>query len=128
MEASVFLAKFWGWYLITFFVLLIFYPKRIKQLFDFAKDEKFTMIISIMAITFGLVSIIAHSLWVADWRLVITLLGWFVFIKGVVYFSFPQLALKWVEKVDFKWFQFIMFLSFLIGIILLNQAYGLVQF
>ncbi len=86
------------------------------------------MIISIMAITFGLVSIIAHSLWVADWRLVITLLGWVVFIKGVVYFSFPQLALKWVEKVDFKWFQFIMFLSFLIGIILLNQAYGLVQF
>ncbi|MCD6543579.1 MAG: hypothetical protein J7K34_03635 [Flavobacteriaceae bacterium] len=128
MEASVFLAKFWGWYLITFFVLLIFYPKRIKQLFDFAKDEKFTMIISIMAITFGLVSIIAHSLWVADWRLMITLLGWFVFIKGVVYFSFPQLALKWVEKIDFKWFQFIMFLSFLIGVILLNQAYGLVQF
>ncbi len=128
MELSVFLAKFWGWYLITFFVLFIFHPKRIKQLFDFVKDEKFTMIISIMAITFGLVSIIAHSLWVADWRLVITLLGWVVFIKGVVYFSFPQLALKWVEKVDFKWFQFIMFLSFLIGIILLNQAYGLVQF
>ena len=128
MDASVFLAKFWGWYLITFFVLLIFYPKRIKQLFDFAKDEKFTMIISIMAITFGLVSIVAHSLWVADWRIVITLLGWFIFIKGVVYFSFPHLALKWVEKVDFKWFQFIMFLSFLIGIILLNQAYGLVQF
>lgn len=128
MEVSVFLAKFWGWYLITFFVLLIFYPKRIKQLFDFAKDEKFIMIISIMAVTFGLLSIIAHSLWVTDWRLAITLFGWFVFIKGVVHFSFPQLALKWVEKVDFKWFQFMMFLSFLIGIILLNQAYGLVQF
>lgn len=128
MEISVFLAKFWGWYLITFFSLFIFYPKRIKQLFDFTKDEKFTMIISIMAISFGLLSIIVHNLWVTDWRLMITLLGWLVFIKGVVHFSFPQLALKWVEKVDFKWFQVMMFLAFLLGIVLLNQAYGLVQF
>lgn len=128
MDASVFLAKFWGWYLITFFVLLIFYPKRIKQLFDFAKDEKFTMIISIMAISFGLLSIIAHNLWVADWRIVITLFGWFSFIKGVVHFAFPHIALKWIERIDFKWFQFMMFLFVIIGIVLLNQVYTWVQF
>jgi len=127
MEVSIFLAKFWGWYLITFFSLFIFYPKRIKQLFDFVKDEKFTMIISIFAISFGLLSIIAHNIWTADWRIMITLFGWFSFIKGVVHFSFPHLAQKWVERVDFKWFQFMMFLVFIIGIILLNQAYGWVQ-
>ena len=43
MDISIFLAKFWGWYFITFFVLLIIYPKRIKQLFEYTKDEKVTL-------------------------------------------------------------------------------------
>ena len=37
---SIFLAKFWGWYLITFFVLLSFNPKRIKQIINSIRDER----------------------------------------------------------------------------------------
>lgn len=128
MNVSIFLAQFWGWYLITFFILLVFYPKRIKQMFDFAKDEKFIMITSIFAITIGLLNIIAHNLWVADWRLMVTLFGWFVFIKGITRFAFPKIATMWIDKFNHKWFQFVMFLFFLVGIVLLNQAYGWVQF
>ena len=98
MEISIFLAKFWGWYLITFFSLFIFYPKRIKQLFDFMKDEKFTVIISIMAVSFGLLSIIIHNLWVGDWRLMITLFGWFVFYKRSCTFFFSTTGIKMGKK------------------------------
>ena len=76
----------------------------------------------------GLLNIIAHNLWVADWRLMVTLFGWFVFIKGITRFAFPKIATMWIDKFDRKWFQFVMFLFFLIGIVLLNQAYGWVQF
>jgi len=128
MDISIFLAKFWGWYLITFFTLLIFYPQRIKQMFEFAKDERFVFLLSFLAIIMGLLNIIAHNLWVADWRIIITLFGWFAFIKGVTRFAFPQIAMKWIEKYDRKWFPFMMFLMFVMGIVLLNQAYGWVQF
>lgn len=127
MDITIFLAKFWGWYLITFFLLLIFNPKRIKQLFDFTSDEKFMLTTSILAITIGLLNILAHNLWVSDWRLIITFLGWLTFIKGVTRFSFPDVATKWIEKIDFKWFQFLLFLLFIVGVFLLNQAYGWVQ-
>ncbi len=127
MDTTIFLAKFWGWYLITFFVLLIFNPKRIKQLFDFTGDEKFMITTSILAITIGLLNILAHNLWVTDWRLIITLLGWLTFTKGITRFSFTDVATKWIEKINFKWFQFFLFSLFILGVFLLNQAYGWVQ-
>ena len=128
MDISIFLAKFWGWYLITFFVLLMVNPKRIKQLFEYTKDEKFMITSSSLAITLGLINIIAHNLWVSDWRLMITLFGWFSFIKGITRFAFPEIAMKWIYQIDFKWFQFLLFLLFIIGIFILNQAYVWVQF
>ncbi len=127
MDTSIFLAKFWGWYLISIFFILIIHPTRIKQLFEFTNDEKFMITTSFLLITIGLLNIVAHNLWVTDWRLIITMLGWITFIKGITRFSFPNFAKKWIDKIDFKWFQFLLFLFFVIGVILLNQAYGWVQ-
>lgn len=123
MDISIFLAKFWGWYFMLFFVLFIVYPKRIKQMFQFAKEDQFMIILSILGIIIGLLHILAHNLWVMDWRIIITLFGWFSLMKGISQFAFPGLANKWVNNIDFKWFQFILFLLFLVGLILLNQAY-----
>lgn len=128
MDNSIVLAKFWGWYMMLFFVLLIIYPKRIKQLFEYTKDDKFIITISFLAIILGLINVIIHNVWVADWRIIITLFGWLALIKGISLFAFPQFALKWIHNFDFKWFHVLMFFLFLAGIILLNQAYVWVQF
>jgi len=104
MDISIFLAKFWGWYCITFFTLLIVYPKRIKQLFEYTKDEKFMITTAFLAIILGLINIIAHNLWVTDWRIIITLFGWITFIKGVTRFEFPNIAMKWMTIFTFYTF------------------------
>jgi len=74
---SFFLAKFWGWYLIIFFTILSFNPKRILQLLKDLQDQKFVILISFTAIIIGLLNILTHNIWEADWRLIITLIGWF---------------------------------------------------
>ncbi|MCA0932770.1 hypothetical protein LCM02_09935 [Lutimonas saemankumensis] len=123
MDISIFLAKFWGWYFMLFFVLFMVYPKRIKQMFLFAREDQFMIILSILGIIIGLLHILAHNIWVTDWRIIITLFGWFSLMKGISQFAFPGFATKWVNNIDYKWFQFILFLLFLVGLILLNQAY-----
>ncbi len=128
MEISIFLAKFWGWYLIIYFFLLLIYPKRIKQLFEYTKDEKFIIIISFLAIILGLLNIIAHNIWVTDWRIVITLFGWFSLLKGITLFAFPNFTIKMITNINFKRFHFLIFLLFVFGIVLLNQVYHWVQF
>ncbi len=128
MEISIFLAKFWGWYLIIYFFLLLIYPRRIKQLFEYTKDEKFIIIISFLAIILGLLNIIAHNIWVTDWRIVITLFGWFSLLKGITLFAFPNFTIKMITNINFKRFHFLIFLLFVFGIVLLNQVYHWVQF
>lgn len=128
MNVSIFLAKFWGWFFVIIFFLLMFYPKRIRQLFQFIKDDKFSIILSILGILIGLLNIIAHNKWVPDWRILITVIGWFSLLKGISQFAFPGFAVKWVRNIDFKWFQFLLFLLFVIGLFMLNQAYQLILY
>jgi len=66
---SVFLAKFWGWYLIIFFLILSFNPKRILQIIKDLEDQKFAIIVSFMAIIIGILNILFHNIWEGDWRL-----------------------------------------------------------
>jgi hypothetical protein len=37
----------------------------------------------------GLAIVNAHNLWVTDWRVIITVLGWLAIIRGVVAILFP---------------------------------------
>ncbi|MDO9261031.1 MAG: hypothetical protein Q7U08_03735, partial [Flavobacteriaceae bacterium] len=76
MNTSIFLAEFWGWYLMIFCAILVVNTKRIKQMFDYVKDEKLLFIVSFIAIIIGLINILLHNIWTADWRIILTLFGW----------------------------------------------------
>ena len=42
----------------------------------------------------GLAMVNAHSMWVRDWRVLITILGWLMLIGGVVRIALPDIGLK----------------------------------
>ncbi|WP_418636677.1 hypothetical protein [Winogradskyella sp.] len=126
MDSSVFLAKFWGWYLIIFFLILSLNPKRIKQIFNDLKDEKFLIIFSFMAIIIGLLNVIFHNIWEPNYTLIITLIGWTALFLGLALFMFPKKTVKWLVIINVKMVQVIYTLLFLIGIFLLNEVYGIV--
>ncbi len=96
METSIFLAKFWGWYLIIFFLVLSFNPKRIRQIFEDLKDQKFVILIAFMAIVIGLLNILFHNTWESDWTVIITLMGWGWLLVGLLLLAFPNLIAKWL--------------------------------
>lgn len=128
MDISIFLAKFWGWYLIIFFLILSFNPTRIRQIFEDLKDQKFVILASFMAIIVGLLNILFHNIWESDWRLIITLLGWVGLGEGLLLFIFPNLVVKWLEYIHVKLVQVIYILLFIVGIFLLNMGYQLVPY
>ena len=128
MNISIFLAKFWGWYLIIFFLILSFNPKRIKQIFTDLKDEKFLIITSFIAIMVGLINILFHYIWEPSWRLIITLLGWISLFIGLALFIFPNRTIPSLELINIKFVQTIYMLLFFIGVFLLNIVYEIVPF
>ena len=128
MDTSIFLAKFWGWYLIIFFLILSFNPTRIRQIFEDLKDQKFVILAAFLAIIVGLLNILFHNKWEADWTIIITLMGWVALIEGLVLFALPNLVAKWLEYIHIKLVQVIYILMFLTGLFLLNMAYSLVPY
>ena len=126
MDNSIFLAKFWGWYLIIFFLILSLNPKRIKQIFNDLKDEKFLIIFSFMAIIVGLLNTLFHNIWEPNYKLIITIIGWASLFLGLALFMLPKQTVKWLEIINIKLVQVIYTLLFLVGIFLLNEVYGVV--
>lgn len=126
MDISIFLAKFWGWYLLIFFLILSLNPKRIKQVFDDLSDQKFLIISAFLAIVVGLLNILFHNIWEANYKLIITLIGWSALFKGLALFSFPKRTIAFLAYINIKLVQVIYTLLFLLGIYLLNKAYGIV--
>lgn len=128
MDSSLFLAKFWGWYLIIFFLILSFNPKRIKQIFDDLKDEKFLILVAFLAIIVGLLNILFHNIWEANWKIIITLIGWIALLKGLTLFIYPKQTINWLSFVNIKLVQTLYTLLLLVGLFLLNMAYGIIQY
>lgn len=123
---SIFLAKFWGWYLIIFFLILSLNPKRILQTVSDLKDQKFTILISFIAIIIGLLNILVHNIWESDYRLIITLIGYVSICIGLSLFIIPKRTIIWINYINVKFVQLIYVLLFLIGLFLLNRAYEII--
>jgi hypothetical protein len=128
MDVSNFLAAFWGWYLIIFFVILSFNPKRIKQIFADLKDQKFTIMVAFLAIIIGLFSILAHNFWESDYRLVVTLLGWMALFLGLSLFIIPKVVAGWLEYINMKLVQVLYLALLFVGFYLLNAVYGIIPY
>lgn len=125
---SIFLAKFWGWYLIIFFLILSLNPKRIKQIFEDLKDQKFLIITAFIAIIIGLLNILFHNIWEDSWTIVITFIGYISLLIGLSLFVFPDRTINWINIINIKFLQLLYMLLFLVGVFLLNMAYGIVPF
>jgi len=95
MELTIFFAKFWGWLLVILGAIFLFRKKAVlEELLRLVQDKGFTLLSGYLALTLGLFTVILHNVWVADWRVVITILGWLSLLKGVVRIGFPEIAQK----------------------------------
>ncbi len=126
MDTSLFLAKFWGWYLLIFFFVLSFNPRRIQQIFEDLKDQKFLILAAFAAIIIGLLNILFHNIWELSWKFIITILGWTSLFIGLGLFVFPEPTTRKLAVLNLKFVQTIYVLLFLLGIFLLNMGYRLV--
>lgn len=126
MDNSIFLAKFWGWYLLIFFFILSLNPKRIKQVFNDLNDQKFLITTAFIAIVVGLLNILFHNIWELNYKLIITLIGWTALFMGLALFAFPKRTVSFLTYTNIKLVQVTYTLLFLIGIYLLNVVYGIV--
>lgn len=127
-DVTLFLAAFWGWFIIIFCVILLFNPKRTAQMMAYLEHEKHLVLPAILTIVLGLVSVLLHNVWKFNWQLIITLFGWSTLLKGIHLLAFPKNTLKLIDALNHRWLPVIYGIMCLLSIVLLNQVYQLVPY
>jgi hypothetical protein len=56
---------------------------------EFIGSRPAIFITGILALTAGIAIVNAHNLWVPDWRVIVTILGWLLVLRGVMLLVFP---------------------------------------
>lgn len=103
MDISIFLAKALGIYLLIVSSGMLVNSQNIKPILkDFLNNLPLLYLGGFIALIVGILIITSHNIWVGDWRVLITIIGWMSFIKGTWLVVAPQvghrLTAKWMQS------------------------------
>jgi hypothetical protein len=125
---TLFLAKFLGLYFLAVGIAALLNPGRFGKMYDTFRDKNNDGVVylgGIIAIIFGALIVSVHNVWVMDWPVLITILGWWGMIKGVALIVYPGF-IDWFTFMFRKSDQFYRALGAiisLIGLLLLYQGW-----
>src|SRR3989344_2257364 len=124
MDTSLFLAKALGLFgTVSTLAVILHYQKSLEMEKELTKNPAMTYASGFLILIIGTLIVVSHNVWTADWRVIITILGWLTFFKGALRIFFPDAVKKLVEKKSRqKNFWFAEFAVFLISLFLLSQG------
>lgn len=126
MTVSIFLAKALGFYLIFISIAYVLNKKKfIPLLMNMMNKPEIMLVTGIIALIMGILIVVSHNIWVKDWRVIITVIGWMALLKAINIILFPEfminISTKWIQNNVAYYITFLF--TFLIGSILLYIAY-----
>ena len=99
MDISIFFAQLWGGFFVIFGLLFLI-TRQLGRTIELTDNKAFVISTGYITLLMGLVTVILHTVWAWDWRIVITVLGWGTLLKGIGKIGFPELIHK--EAQHFK--------------------------
>lgn len=118
MNLSNFLAELWGITIVVVSFALLINPKRLEGLFTEVKNEATMTFLGVITLIIGIAMVLAHNVWVLDWRVAITILGWLTLLKGLDLLFLPErMKERWPKMKNRLWLLIFTFL-FLGGLVL----------
>ena len=93
MDTSIFLARLIGPALALVGLIIVLNPSRVRAMGrEIIQGEAMIFLAGLITLVTGLALVNTHNIWVADWRVIITLLGWISIAGGVMRMAFPALV------------------------------------
>jgi uncharacterized protein YjeT (DUF2065 family) len=95
MATSVFLAKLIGPVLLVAAIGLFINTSGYRAMAqEFLRGPALLYLAGILTMTAGLAIVLNHNVWVANWPVLITILGWLAVIGGAVRMALPDVTRK----------------------------------
>jgi len=98
MDLTLFLAQAFGLYLVIGGVAMLMYPQTLTRLAGImSADRGSIMLGGFVSLLVGVPLILIHSVWGTTLEIVVSVLAWLVFFKGVVRLLLPDMVASWTN-------------------------------
>ena len=81
--------RFWG----SLFIILglsSVLAKFLGRVIEYTEDRTITVSTGYITFLLGLITVTLHNVWVPDWRVAVTILGWVTLLKGIEKIALPD--------------------------------------
>jgi len=125
METSIFVAQLAAIIYLSVGVGMLVSPDHYKKLFDsLSKDIGAMYVGGFMAMVAGFSLVTYHNVWVQEWPILITLIGWLALAKGFLILAFPKLMQRMSQSiVHSKSIGLFSVLAILVGLVFVYFGY-----
>jgi hypothetical protein len=91
MSASIFLAQLLGPMFVVVGIALLSTPQRFRTILqEFIGSAIWLYLAGFIGLLAGIALVLTHNVWAADWRLIITLIGWVTLVRALISIFQPQ--------------------------------------
>lgn len=125
---TYYLTLFWGSYLILGSIILLLLPTLKSKILSILKVDSDRIILGIALSIVGLLHISFHNIWTLDISLVITLIGWICFLKGIMLIINRYWGNVANSVLESNYFGFVLLFMICLGIYLIQVVNPLFKF
>lgn len=125
MDTSIFLARVIGLVsVVSTTASLLRYRESVALEVEASRSPALVQLSGFAFLVLGALLVVSHSVWTPDWRLVITIVGWLVLLKGAGRMLVPGAVSRLIEKKREEW-RFVLGEAavLLVGLYLLYKGY-----
>jgi len=91
MSASIFLAQILGPMFVVVGIALLSKPQRFRTMLQELIGSTILLYLAgFFGLLAGIALVLTHNVWAADWRLIITLIGWVTLLRALISIFQPQ--------------------------------------
>jgi hypothetical protein len=95
MCLSIFLAQVIGSYLFLASLAMLIHQQRFKKVeTDYLNNPTLITMTGGISLIVGLLIVVDHNIWVPDWPVLITLIGWIMLLQGLMRLFAPDAFVK----------------------------------
>ena len=104
MDTSLFLAKLIGPIFVIVGIGLLLNGDRYRAVVDeVMSSHTLLYVFGAIALTGGLAIVLTHNIWVWDWPVIITIVGWLMIVRGSLRIIIPQQVEDLARKMVTRW-------------------------
>ncbi len=93
MASSIYLARLIGPVALAVALALAFNAATFRAMAnEFLASNALVFLSGFLTLVAGVAIVLAHNLWTADWRVIVTIVGWLAIITGAIRLIFPDRA------------------------------------